>query len=64
MHVKHLQLSVWPHSKKCYVTLYSWKIDPHPPPRNANNVELYTFITLFSWKVDAPHPPLHYVTLE
>ena len=23
---------------KCYVTLFSWKFDPHPPPRNANNI--------------------------
>ena len=22
---------------KCYVTLFFWKLDPHPPPRNANN---------------------------
>ena len=27
---------------KCYVTLFSWKFDPHPPPRNANNVGSYT----------------------
>ena len=30
---------------------------PQPTPRNANNVELYTFVTLFSRKVDTPHPP-------
>ena len=35
---------------KCYVTLCSWKFDPHPPHRNANNVEPYTFITLFYGK--------------
>ena len=35
---------------------FSCKIDPHPPPRNANNVELYTFVTLFSWKADTPTP--------
>ena len=42
---------------KCYVTLFSWKFDPHPPPRYANNVELYTFVTLFSGKADTPPPP-------
>ena len=35
---------------KCYVTLFFWKLDPHPPPRNANNIEHYTFVTLFSRK--------------
>ena len=51
---------------KCYVTLFSWKFDPHPPPRNANNVEPYTFVTLFSGKLDTPPPHLHlhYVILE
>ena len=49
---------------KCYVTLFSWKLDPHPPPRNANNIEHYTFVTLFSRKSDTPHPHLRYVTLE
>ena len=49
---------------KCYVTLFFCKLDPHPPPRNANNIEHYTFITLFSGKSDTPHPHLHYVTLE
>ena len=28
----------------------SWELDPHPPPRNANNVEHYTFVTLCSGK--------------
>ena len=32
------------------------EFDPHSPPRNANNVELYTFGTLFSGKADTPHP--------
>ena len=32
----------------------------HPPPRNANNVEPYTFVTLFSGKADTPTP--HCVT--
>ena len=41
-----------------------WKLDPHTPPRNANNIEPYTFVTLFSGKFDTPHPHLHYVTLE
>ena len=49
---------------KCYVTLFFWKLDPHPPPRNANNIEQYTFVTLFSRKGDTPHPHLRYVTLE
>ena len=31
----------------CYVTLFSRKLDPNPPPRNANNVEYFTFVTLF-----------------
>ena len=53
-----------PLRRRCYVTLLSWKLDPHPPPRNANNIEHYTFITLFSGKSDTPHPHLHYVTLE
>ena len=35
---------------------YRSKLDPHPPPRNANNVEPYTFVTLFSGKFDT-HPP-------
>ena len=39
---------------KCYVTLFFLKLDPHPPPRNANNTEHYTFITLFSRKSDPP----------
>ena len=41
-----------------------WQLDPHPPPRNANNIEHYTFVTLFSRKSDTPHPHLRYVTLE
>ena len=33
---------------KCYVTLFSCcTFDTHLPPRNANNVEPYTFVTLF-----------------
>ena len=42
---------------KCYVTLFFWKLDPHPPPRNANNTEHYTFVTLFSRKSDTLPPP-------
>ena len=41
---------------KCYVTLFSWEFDPHPPPRNTNNVEPYTSVTLFSRKAHT-HPP-------
>ena len=40
------------------------EIGPPPPPRNANNIEHYTFVTLFSRKSDTPHPHLRYVTLE
>ena len=40
------------------------EIGPHPPPRNANNIEHYTFVTLFSRKSDTPNPHLRYVTLE
>ena len=43
---------------------FSGEFDPHPPHRNANNVEPYTFVTLFSGKAVIPHPPWHYVTLE
>ena len=35
---------------------FSRECDPHPPPRNANNVEPYTVVTLFSGKADT-HPP-------
>ena len=42
---------------KCYVTLFFLKLDPHQPPRNANNIEHYTFVTLFSRKSDTPPPP-------
>ena len=49
---------------KCYVTLFFWKLDPHPPLRNANNIEHYTFVMLFSRKSDTPHPHLRYITLE
>ena len=31
---------------------FFWKLDHHPPPRNANNIEPYTFVTLFSGKCD------------
>ena len=33
---------------------FFWKFDPHPPPRNANNVEPHTFITPFSGKAYTP----------
>ena len=51
-------------NQKCYVTLFFCKLDPHPPPRNANTIEHYTFVTLFPGKSDTPHPHLRYVTLE
>ena len=41
---------------KRYVTLFPMEFDPRPPPRNANNVEPYTFITLFPGKADTPTP--------
>ena len=31
------------------------KLDPHPTPRNANNIEPYTFVTLFPRKLNTPH---------
>ena len=49
---------------KCYVTLFFGKLDPHPPPRNANNIEHYTFVTLFPEKLPPRHPHRLYVTLE
>ena len=48
---------------KCYVTLFFWKLDPHPPPHNANNIEPYTFVMLFLCDTH-PHPHLRYVTRE
>ena len=42
---------------KCYVTLFFWKLDPHPPPRNANNIEHDTFVTLFPRESDTLPPP-------
>ena len=38
-------------------THFSWKFDPHPPPRNANNVEPYIFLTRVSLKADTPSLP-------
>ena len=35
---------------------FSRAIDPHPPARNANNVEPYTFVTFFSGKAETPTP--------
>ena len=35
--------------------LFSWKIDTHPPPHNANNIDLYTFSGKFE---TSSHP--HY----
>ena len=39
---------------------FFWKLDPHPPPRTANNIEPYTFATLFSRKSET----LRYILLE
>ena len=44
-------------SFKCYVTLFFGKLDPHPPPHNANNIEHYTFVTLFPENLPPPPPP-------
>ena len=55
VHIKGIIITKGPF--KCYVTLFSGKLDPHPPPRNANNVEYYTFVTLFFGKLDTPPPP-------
>ena len=41
----------------CYVTLFFWIFDTHPPARNANNVDPYIFVTLFSRKSDTLPPP-------
>ena len=41
---------------KCYVTLFFCKLDSHPSPRNADNIEHYTFVTLLSGKYDTPPP--------
>ena len=40
---------------KCYLTLFSWKLDPDPPPRNANNIEHYTFggIRKCAWRLNS-----------
>ena len=40
----------------CYVMLFSWKFDPHTPPRNANNIELFTFVMRFLGKADTTTP--------
>ena len=44
---------------KCYVTLFSMEFDPHPPPRNANNVEPYTFVINACFR-ESSHPPTAY----
>ena len=31
--------------------VFFWKIDTHPPPHNANNIEPYTFVALFFWEI-------------
>ena len=36
---------------------FFWKIYTHPPTRNANNIEPYTFVMLFSGKSDNRLPP-------
>ena len=45
------------------VTLFSGNRTPHPPPRNANNVEPFLHLrNAFFRKIGNPHP--HYVILE
>ncbi len=51
------------HSSVTYRNFF-WKLDPHSPPRNANNIEHYTFVTLFLENLTHPYPHLRYVTLE
>ena len=41
---------------KCYVTLFFGKLDPHPPPHNANNIKHYTFVTLLLENLTPPTP--------
>ena len=60
----HPQISSIKGPFKCYVTLFFWKFNTHPPPRNANNVEPYIFVMLFSGKSDTLPPHLCYITLE
>ena len=37
------------------LTFFSGKLTPtHPPPRNGNSIELYTFVTPFPVKFDTP----------
>ena len=49
---------------KCYVMLFICKFDTQPPPRNATNVEPWTFVTLIWADPYTPHPLLRYVTRE
>ena len=37
--------------------VFFWKLDRHPPPRNANNIEPYTFATFFPENVTPPPTP-------
>ena len=43
--------------------VFFWKLDRHPPPRNANNIEPYTFATFFPENVTPPPPHLRYAPL-
>ena len=52
-----LSLEVCSGPFKCYVTLFLEILPPtHPPPRNANNIEPYTYVTLFPEDLTTPHP--------
>ena len=45
------------HSSVGLRLIFSLKFDPHPPSRNANNVELYKFVMVFfSGKAETHHP--------
>ena len=46
---------------KCYVTLFPGNFTPHPHPRNASNVEPYTFVKLF-FRENRQPPTRHGVT--
>ena len=49
---------------KCYVTLFYWKFNTHPPHCNSNEVEPYIFVTLFLGNTTPSRPLLRYITLE
>ena len=40
------------------------RFDTHPPRRDANNVEPYSFVTRFFWKFDTHPPRLNAIIVE